>query len=255
MLRFSKQPFMRLAGTWAKVPQGPPDAILGVTEAFKADKSQNKINLGVGAYRDDANKPFVLASVAKSEHIVSSKKLDKEYSGITGDVEFQKLAAELAYGKEFLGSMATSQTISGTGALRIGGDFIQRFHNQKSIFLPSPSWGNHTAIFKDSNLKVGSYRYFDKSTSGLDFKGMVEDLKKIDDGSAVLFHACAHNPTGVDPTPEQWQQLSVLSKQKKFLPFFDMAYQGFASGDCDRDAYPVRLFVKDGHQIILTKFQ
>jgi aspartate aminotransferase, mitochondrial len=155
-----------------------------------------------------------------------------------------------------LTQLATTQTISGTGALRIGGAFVGKFFTGaggKKIYLPTPSWGNHTPIFRDSGLEVASYRYFDKSTSGLDFKGMVEDLKKIPDESVVLFHACAHNPTGVDPSPAQWKELSALAKQKKFTPFFDMAYQGFASGDCDADAFAVRHFVAEGHQVILSQ--
>jgi aspartate aminotransferase len=180
--------------------------------------------------------------------------------GITGDPVFNHLAAELAYGsnsraiKENL--LAMTQTISGTGALRIGGAFLARFFEGKGgkkIYLPTPTWGNHIPIFKDSGLEVVQYKYFDKKTNGLDFAGMVKDLEAIPDESVVLFHACAHNPTGVDPTPEQWKKLSELCKRKKFTPFFDMAYQGFASGDCDKDAFAVRHFVEQGHQIILSQ--
>ncbi|KAL2913322.1 aspartate transaminase aat1 [Polyrhizophydium stewartii] len=239
---------------------GPPDAILGVTEAFKADTNPKKMNLGVGAYRDDANKPFVLPSVRKAEEIIASKKLDKEYLGITGDAQFTKLAAELAYGRDSeplkAGMISTAQSISGTGALRIGGAFLGRFFQGaggKKIYIPSPSWGNHTPIFKDSGLDVAHYRYFDKATNGLDFAGMREDLNKIPSGSVVLFHACAHNPTGVDPTPDQWAEISRIAKQKNFTPFFDMAYQGFASGDTVKDAFAVRHFVADGHRILLSQ--
>lgn len=250
---------------WAKVPLGPPDAILGVTEAFRADTNPNKINLGVGAYRDDNNKPYLLPSVIAAENAISVKLMDKEYSGITGDARFQKLAAQLAYGNEVAdsGKLVTAQSLSGTGALRIGGEFISRFfegRGGKRIYLPTPSWGNHTPIFKDSGLEVLSYRYFDKKTSGLDFSGMCEDIKKISDESVVLFHACAHNPSGVDPSVDQWKLLSQICKEKKLTPFFDMvlknliqAYQGFASGDCDRDAYPIRLFVQNGHEILLSQ--
>lgn len=255
MLRI--QPFQRALKTWAKVPMGPPDAILGVTEAFKQDTNKLKINLGVGAYRDDNNKPFVLASVRKAEALVEKRQMDKEYSGITGDAGFQRSAVELAYGTSPIikeGRVASSQTISGTGALRIGGEFIRRFYpGTKTIHLPTPSWGNHTPIFKDSGLQVAQYRYFDKKTNGLDFEGMVQDLQKLPEQSCVLFHACAQNPTGVDPTEEQWKQLSDLCKEKQLLPFFDMAYQGFATGDCDRDAFAVRYFVEQGHQILLSQ--
>ena len=115
------------------------------------------------------------------------------------------------------------------------------------------SWGNHTPIFRDSGLEVGGYRYFDKKTNGLDFKGMTEDLLRLPDESIILFHACAHNPTGVDPTQEQWSELSKITKQKKHLAFFDMAYQGFASGDTVKDAFAVRKFVADGHKVLLSQ--
>jgi aspartate aminotransferase len=173
----------RSISLWANVPQGPPDAILGVTEAFKRDSNPNKINLGVGAYRDDNNKPYVLPSVTDAEDRVHAQKLNKEYLGITGDQEFNGLAAELAYGQSAplkAGHISVTQTISGTGALRIGGVFLSRFfegQGGKKIYVPSPTWGNHIPIFKDSGLEVVHYKYFDKNTNGLDFKGMVNDLK------------------------------------------------------------------------------
>eukprot|EP00842_Homolaphlyctis_polyrhiza_P004051 jgi/Hompol1/4647/HPOL_003790-RA len=250
----------RPLSTWANVPMGPPDPILGVTEAFKADTNPAKMNLGVGAYRDDNNKPYVLDSVRKAEAIIASKKLDKEYLGITGDPQFNKLAAELAYGKDSdplkSGMISTAQSISGTGALRIGGIFLSRFFQGaggKKIYLPTPSWGNHTPVFRDSGLEVLQYRYFDKATNGLDFKGLKEDLNKIPNGSIVLFHACAHNPTGVDPSEEQWAEISKIAKHKNFTPFFDMAYQGFASGSTTKDAFAVRHFVAEGHKILLSQ--
>ncbi|TYJ57304.1 hypothetical protein B9479_002037 [Cryptococcus floricola] len=227
----------RAKSTWANVPAGPPDAILGVTENFKADKSPNKINLGVGAYRDGNGKPYVLP---------------------TGLADFTKLAAELAYGKDSKpiveNRLAITQSISGTGALRIGTAFLARwFPNAKTIYLPTPTWGNHIPISKDSGLEVKQYKYFDKDTVGLDFEGMKADIENAPDGSVILLHACAHNPTGIDPTEAQWKELSTLLKSKNHFPFFDMAYQGFASGDTLRDAFAVRYFVEQGHQILLCQ--
>ncbi|GJE86060.1 aspartate aminotransferase family protein [Phanerochaete sordida] len=244
--------------TWAAVPAGPPDPILGVTEAFKADKDPRKINLGVGAYRDENGKPYVLNSVKKAEQIIESSQPDKEYLPITGLAEFTKAAVKLAYGGESApiagNSVAVTQAISGTGALRIGGAFLGRFYpHTKTIYLPTPSWGNHTPIFRDSGLEVKQYRYFDKKTVGLDFAGLKDDLKSMPEKSIVLFHACAHNPTGVDPTPKQWKEISDLVKEKQLFPFFDMAYQGFASGDFTRDAFAVRHFVSEGHQVVLSQ--
>ncbi|KAI0891320.1 aspartate aminotransferase [Annulohypoxylon nitens] len=244
---------VRAGSTWASVPQGPP---VSVTEAFKADSFKEKINLGVGAYRDDQGKPYVLPSVRAAEDTVISKRLNKEYLGITGLPEFTKAAAELAYGKgsSALERLAITQSISGTGALRIGGAFLSRwFPGAKAIYIPTPSWANHKAVFSDSGLKVEQYRYYDKNTIGLDFEGMVADIKAAPKGSLFLFHACAHNPTGVDPTPEQWKEISDVVKAQGHYAFFDMAYQGFASGNTDKDAFAVRYFVEQGHDIALAQ--
>jgi aspartate aminotransferase len=247
---------VRAASTWANVPQGPPDAILGITEAFKADKFEQKINLGVGAYRDDKGKPYVLPSVRAAEEQVVASKLNKEYAGITGVPEFTSKAGKLAYGEgsSALERLAITQSISGTGALRIGGTFLSRFFpGAKAIYIPTPSWANHKAVFTDSGLKVEQYRYYDKKTIGLDFEGMLADINAAPEGSAFLFHACAHNPTGVDPTQEQWKEISDVVKQRGHFAFFDMAYQGFASGNVDRDAFALRHFVQEGHNVCLAQ--
>ncbi|MCJ1243933.1 aspartate transaminase aat1 [Trapelia coarctata] len=233
-------------------------AILGITEAFKADRFGEKINLGVGAYRDDKGKPYVLPSVRTAEKKVVDSQMDKEYAGITGVPSFTKAAAILAYGPDSApikeDRVAITQSISGTGALRIGGEFLNRFYPQgKTIFIPTPSWANHNAVFKDSGLDVQKYRYYNKDTIGLDFDGMVADLKSAPEGSMVLLHACAHNPTGIDPTEAQWKQISDVMEEKKHYPFFDMAYQGFASGDTDKDAFPIRHFIKEGHTMCLAQ--
>lgn len=191
------------------------------------------------------------------EEVVASS-LDKEYAGITGVPSFTKAAAKLAYGPQSLpfreDRIAITQSISGTGALRIGGAFLERFYpHGKTIYIPTPSWANHNAVFKDSGLKVEKYRYYNKDTIGLDFDGMIADLKAAPDKSIILLHACAHNPTGIDPTEEQWKQISNVVKEKQHYPFFDMAYQGFASGDTDKDAFAVRHFIKDGHGIALAQ--
>ncbi|KAL8688634.1 MAG: hypothetical protein Q9218_005500 [Villophora microphyllina] len=247
----------RPASTWSNVPQGPP-AILGITEAYKADSMPEKINLGVGAYRDDKGKPYVLPSVRSAEKKVVESNLDKEYAGITGVPTFTKAAAVLAYSSGSTAikedRVAITQSISGTGALRIGGEFLARFFpGDKKIFIPTPSWANHNAVFKDSGLQVEKYKYYNKNTIGLDFDGMVADLKAAPEGSIILLHACAHNPTGIDPTEAQWKQISDVVKEKKHYPFFDMAYQGFASGDTDKDAFPVRHFIQQGHSLCLAQ--
>ena len=233
-------------------------AILGITEAFKADSHPEKINLGVGAYRDDKGKPYVLPSVKAAERKVVDAGLDKEYAGITGVPAFTKAAALLAYGPDSRAlaeeRVAIPQSISGTGALRIGGAFMQRFYpNSKTVYIPTPSWANHNAVLKDSGLQVEKYRYYNQDTIGLDFDGMIADIKTMPKGSIVLLHACAHNPTGVDPTQEQWRAISDAVKEGNHYPFFDMAYQGFASGDTNKDAFPVRYFIEQGHTLCLAQ--
>jgi len=248
----------RAASFWSSVEMGPPDAILGVTEAFKRDTSASKMNLGVGAYRDDAGQPFVLPSVLKAEQNIMAQKLNKEYAPIGGEPEFCKEAAKLAFGDSSPviteGRNVTLQGISGTGSLRIGGEFISKhFPLNRTIYLPKPSWGNHTPIFKFAGFNVGGYTYYDAKTCGLDFAGAMKDISAIPEGSVILLHACAHNPTGVDPNPEQWKEMSAIIKARNLLPFFDMAYQGFASGDVDRDAFALRQFIDDGHTVLLAQ--
>ncbi|XP_065198390.1 aspartate aminotransferase, mitochondrial-like [Sycon ciliatum] len=249
---------LRCASVWANVPLGPPDAILGVTEAFKRDTNPNKMNLGVGAYRDDSGKPYVLPSVRKAEQLLLARNLDKEYLPISGLASFTGASARLAFGGDSSvikdGLNSTVQTISGTGALSIGAHFLKRFFpHSKKVFFPTPTWGNHGPIFKTAGLEVGSYRYYDAGTCGFDFAGACQDLEALDEHTVVVLHACAHNPTGVDPTPEQWKQLAEIVKKKNLFPFFDMAYQGFASGDATRDAFAVRYFTENNIPLILAQ--
>jgi aspartate aminotransferase, mitochondrial len=212
----------------------------------------------VGAYRDDQGKPYVLPSVKEAEQKVVSSGMDKEYAGITGVPAFTKAAAQLAYGADSPAlkedRVAITQSISGTGALRIGGAFLERFYPEaKTIYIPTPSWANHNAVFTDSGLKVEKYRYYNKDTIGLDFDGMIADIKAMPKKSIVLLHACAHNPTGVDPTEEQWKAIAEAVKEGEHYPFFDMAYQGFASGNADRDAFALRYFIQDGQKPCLAQ--
>lgn len=247
-------PTFRSASWWSNVKMGPPDPILGVTVAFRNDPSDKKLNLGVGAYRDDNGKPYVLNCVRKAEEIIFNSKLDHEYAPIGGLPEFTKVAANLLFGEDCKQlkeeRIATVQSISGTGALRIGGEFLNRFYPKKDIYLPDPTWGNHKPLFVDSGLSLKSYRYYD-GKGGLDFEGMKSDLKSIESGSIVLFHTCAHNPTGVDPNPNQWKELSQLCRDKGHFCVFDSAYQGFASGDPVKDRLPLKIFLDDGHQPIV----
>ncbi|VDK42369.1 unnamed protein product [Anisakis simplex] len=260
---------------------GPPDPILGVTEAYKLDKNPNKVNLGVGAYRDNSGKPYVLPSVRKAEESIMDAHMDKEYAAISGIPEFTRLAAQLALGERSSAISqhrnVTVQSVSGTGALRIGAEFLAKcLDGPKVVHIPMPSWGNHVSIFRQlffhlsvdlsgqkmllqnstlncSGFEVKRYRYYNRKTCGFDESGALEDVSKAPRNSVILLHACAHNPTGVDPKLEQWKKLEEVIRERKLLPFFDMAYQGFASGCIDRDAFAVRYFIDRGNCVALAQ--
>ncbi|CAK9294963.1 unnamed protein product [Gordionus sp. m RMFG-2023] len=231
---------------------GPPDAILGITEAYKKDTNSQKINLGAGTYRDDNGKPYVLETVKKAEKMMLANNMDKEYTTISGIPNFCKLSAKLAFGEDnpYLKNdkITTVQTLSGTGALRLGAAFLQKFYpGNKAIYMPSPTWSNHPNIFKHAGFdEIKYYRYYDYKTNQLDIKGVLQDISKIPEKSIILLHACAHNPTGVDPNEKEWKEILEAIKDRDLFVFFDMAYQGFATGDINKDAYAVRFFLENG---------
>ena len=241
----------------SSIPQGAPDAILGIAENFKKCTDPNKVNVCVGAYRDENGKPWILPSVKAAEQVMMDDASEfKEYAPIAGDAAFGTKAIQFAYGSDAdLEVIARVQTLSGTGACRIGGEFLARFSpdDQKQIFIPDPTWGNHWKIFAEAGLECKPYRYYSRSSNGLDLQGMKDDLAAAPSGSIVLLHACAHNPTGCDPTLDQWKELSDLIKEKNLRVFFDSAYQGFASGNSERDAAALRLFVQEGHSVLLAQ--
>lgn len=248
---------------FAATPRGPEDAILGITVAYNNDTNPKKINLGVGAYRDDAGLPVVLEAVRQAEHNVLQRGLDMEYLPVAGSHTFVQRAIWLAYGDRIIherhNRFAALQTLSGTGACRMAGELLTRFldYGQRTtkplVLLPNPSWANHKPIFTDAGCDVASYAYYNPATRALDIDACLSSLHDAPNGSVVLLHACAHNPTGVDPTPEQWAAISNVVMDKGHLPLFDMAYQGFTSGDMDVDAASVRLFADDGHRILLAQ--
>ena len=238
---------------------GPADPILGLNGAFQADTNEKKVNLGVGAYRDDNGKPFVLECVREAEKRLCGNQ-DHEYAGITGVPAFVKAAQELLFSESATAlaekRVLSSQAISGTGALRVAADFIARFYpfeGEKQIFVPKPTWGNHVPIFEDAGVKIKYYSYYNPDNCGLNFDAMVADIKAMPKGSIVMLHACAHNPTGVDPTEAQWRELCDLVNECGHYPFFDSAYQGFASGHPEIDAFGVRHFLENGHSMIVTQ--
>ncbi len=239
------------------MPQAPADPILSLTTGFKADKNPKKVNLGVGAYRDNNGKPYVFPVVRKAEAaIVADASLDKEYLPIDGLAEFRKGAQGVIFGwnSPLVGDARVSsvQTLSGTGALRVVAEFLAKYR-PGALYVSNPTWGNHNQVFKSAGVDVRQYRYFDKKTKGLDINGMISDLDNAQPGSCVLLHTCAHNPTGVDPTEAQWQQIADVCKRRQLYPFFDTAYQGFTSGSLDKDAYGLRLFISQGFEMVVAQ--
>ncbi|KAL8130089.1 hypothetical protein V2J09_019244 [Rumex salicifolius] len=247
----------RSASTWwGHVEPSPKDPILGVTEAFLADPSPSKVNVGVGAYRDDDGKPVVLECVREAEARIAGN-LNMEYLPMGGSNKMVDETLKLAYGEnsEFIKDkrIAAVQALSGTGACRLFADFQKRFHPDSEIYIPVPTWSNHHNIWRDARVSQKTYHYYHPESRGLHFSAMMDDIKNAPNGSVFLLHACAHNPTGVDPTEEQWREISQLFKVKGHFPFFDMAYQGFASGDPEKDAKSIRIFLEDGHYIGISQ--
>lgn len=247
-----------MESVFSNIAQAPEDPILGVTVAYNKDTSSAKLNLGVGAYRTEEGKPLVLNVVRKAEQLlVNDTSRVKEYLPILGLADFNKLSAKLILGADspavLENRIATAQCLSGTGSLRVGAEFLARHYHERILYIPQPTWGNHPKIFTLGGLQVKGYRYYDPATQGLDFQGLLQDLEAAPSGAIVLLHACAHNPTGVDPTLEQWEEIRKLMRSKQLLPFFDSAYQGFASGNLDADAQPVRMFVADGGELFAAQ--
>lgn len=237
-----------------EIPQLPEDPIFGLPIAFAADPRPHKINLGIGAYKTAEGHPLVLTSVRKAESILLQKSLNKEYLPIEGDPDFIRCGFQLLFGADSslfeTGNFFTAQTIGGASALRIAGEFLASLIG-KTIFISQPTWSNHKPIFERAGLNVGSYPYYDPKTRLLDYEGMRQAIKNMPPGSAILLHGCCHNPTGIDPTFEQWTELSEIIKEQKVIPLFDIAYQGFGQG-IEEDARPIRHFVSEGHEMFIT---
>lgn len=237
----------------------PPDEIFNTGIRYRADTDARKVDLGVGAYRTDEGKPLVLNVIRKAEAIIAKEtNVNHEYLGIDGDQRFVKVARELMFGanspaiKE--NRLVTCQSLSGTGALRLAVEFIERFLPKGTkIYWSKPTWGNHLSIFSAAHVPAAPYRYWDAKGRKLDINGMLEDIRAAPERSVILLHACAHNPTGVDPTREQWKQIAEVIRSRNHLPFFDSAYQGFASGDLENDAWAIRYFVEQGFEMFCAQ--
>ena len=212
----------------------PPDAILGVTEAFNEDANPHKINLGVGVYQNDAGVTPVLETVKKAAQKILQGETTKSYLPMTGLADYGDLVQKLLFGDNHAilksGRLSTAHTPGGTGGLRVGGDFLNKFVPGANVWMSDPTWANHQGIFAAAGLKPKSYPYFDEKNNTLNFSAMCDALYKVPEKEIVLLHVCCHNPTGIDPTPEQWQKIAEIAKERKWIPFLDFAYQGLAVG-------------------------
>jgi len=236
----------------------PPIEVFAVVKAFNEDTHEKKVNLSIGAYRTDDSVPWVLPVVRETEsEMAADDTLNHEYLPILGLASFSEAAMRMCLGdcaalKE--GRATSVQTLSGTGALRLAADTLRRINAPTTFYFSNPTWGNHKTIFIDAGFtEAKSYRYWNEKTRGLDFEGMMEDLGAAPAGAVILLHACAHNPTGVDPTPEQWDQIADVCAKNKLFPIFDTAYQGFASGDLDHDGKAIRRFEERGFEMMVTQ--
>ncbi|CAG2175711.1 unnamed protein product [Oppiella nova] len=241
------------------VESGPAIEIFALSKAFKEDTFPQKVDLGIGAYRTNEAKPWVLPVVRKAElEIASDESLNHEYLGQLGDELFSSSATKMLLGSDSKAIAENRafgiQCLSGTGALRIGADFLRRNAGFKIVYISDPSWPNHRLLFLHAGFQeVRTYRYWDAPNRQLHFDGMLEDLRNAPEDSVVVLHACAHNPTGIDPTADQWKAIADVMEEKKLFPFFDCAYQGFASGDLDRDANSFRTFVDRGFETLCAQ--
>ncbi len=237
------------------ITAAPADPILGLADLFRADDRPNKINLGIGVYKDETGKTPVLTSVKKAEHYLLENETTKNYLGIDGIPEFGRCTQELLFGKASAivtdKRARTAQTPGGTGALRVAADFIAKNTSAKRVWVSNPSWPNHKSVFNAAGLEVREYNYYDAANHTLDFDAMVASLQEAQAGDVVLFHGCCHNPTGIDPVREQWEALAALSLEKGWLPLFDFAYQGFARG-LEEDAEGLRIFAAGHSELIVA---
>lgn len=231
----------------AGVEMAPRDPILGVTEVFNADTHPNKVNLGVGVYYDDNGKVPVLECVRRAEQKLAENPLPRNYLPIDGLQAYDRAVQEMLFGADSTAvrdqRVVTVQTLGGTGGLKVGADLLRRLNGDARLWISDPSWENHQALFEYAGFTVGAYPYYDAATHGVDFHSMIGALQKLPAGEIVVLHACCHNPTGVDLSPEQWERVIGVVNRRGLVPFLDIAYQGFAEG-LDADAAPVRRFAQ-----------
>ena len=234
------------------LPTAPPDSILGLSDAFAKDSRANKINLTVGVYKDEQGRTPISATVKKAEEILLRTETSKGYMPIEGHLGYLKAVVDLVFGKSIdTERVAAAQTPGGTGALRVGADTVAKHFPGTRIWLSNPTWANHGSIFQAAGLETPVYPYLTADKTGLDFSAMLGELKlQGRRGDLVCLHACCHNPTGIDPTSDQWQEISELLSEKQMIPFVDFAYQGFGDG-LEADSIPLHTLLKKNDEAIV----
>ncbi|NLA50656.1 MAG: aspartate/tyrosine/aromatic aminotransferase [Alcaligenaceae bacterium] len=244
-----------MSSLYQNVEMAPHDPILGLNELFNADSRTDKVNLGIGVYsNDDGQLPLLKAvRVAEQQHFESAS--PRGYLPIEGIASYNKAAQTLLLGQDSSvieqGRAVTVETIGGTGALKIGADFLKKLTPNSKVYVSNPTWQNHESIFEDAGFTVETYPYYSAESHGLDFAAMTAHLKTLDPKSIIILHACCHNPTGIDPTLEQWQEVLAIVKDRDLIPFLDIAYQGFGAG-LEEDAQAVRLFAEAGVEMFVS---
>lgn len=244
---------------FSKIPTVPADPILGLNESFIKDSFDKKVNLGIGVYTDDKGKIPVMEAIkiARQSLINESDGCGyvHNYLPIDGEARFQSGLQKLLFGKNIdntLEKIVTVQALGGTGALKIGADFLFRHNHNKTVAISNPSWENHRTLFETAGFKVIDYPYYDPKTSKLNFDLMIQTLASYTPGTIVVLHACCHNPSGMDIDHNQWITLREIFEKKQLIPFFDIAYQGFGIG-IEEDAYAVRLFLQAGIEMLIAQ--
>ncbi|HAV47305.1 MAG TPA: aromatic amino acid aminotransferase [Psychrobacter sp.] len=231
------------------------DPILGLMDKFAADTNPDKVNLGVGVYYDEDGKLPVLECVKTAEQRIADPISPRPYLPMAGLPGHRKGCQELLFGKDAQilqdGLVATIATIGGSGALKVGAEFIHEWFPQSKCYVSDPTWGNHIAIFEGSDVEVGKYPYYDKATSSVKFDEMIAFFETLNKNDVVLLHPCCHNPTGMDLTREQWDTALTVIKERELIPFMDIAYQGFGK-DMDSDAYAIRKAVEMGLPVFVS---
>ena len=240
---------------FSSVQLAPKDPIFGLTEAYTADQRAGKLNLGVGVYYTDEGKVPLLRAVLEAEKEVVAKQSPRAYVPIEGPNPYNSAVQNLLFGADSPlikeGRVVTAECLGGTGALRVGGDFVKRLDTNAPAAISAPSWENHRGIFESAGYQVLEYTYFDPKTRGVDFEGMVKSLESFPAKTLVILHACCHNPTGADLTPDQWKKIISICQTRQLIPFLDIAYQGFATG-IEEDGAAVQLFADSGMSFFVS---